>query len=261
MKVQVLVATMNQIDHSLIEKMNIKTEAIVGNQCDENKVDEFFYQGKRVKYLNFSEKGVGLNRNNVLMRADGDICLFADDDMVFCDGYEEIVVELFETFSADVIIFNLDESKETKRRKNDKVKRINYFNYMNYGAARLAVRNNAVRHKGILFNLCFGGGTEHSCGEDTLFLNRCLKEKLKVLAVPVSIARLVEKRPSTWYTGLNDKYFIDKGLLLGLAHPYLCWLFAVYLVLRHTEYVNEIKKSRYEIVKLMFKGIRDSRHL
>jgi len=177
---------------------------------------------------------------------------------VFYEGYEKLVINLFNQLTADVIIFNMDEEKDTKRRKNERIKRITYFNYMNYGAARFGVRNNAIRYKGILFNVCFGGGTEHSCGEDTLFLNRCLKEGLKVFAVPVSIARLVDERPSTWYSGLNDKYFVDKGLLLGLAHPCLCWLFVVYLVLRHTEYVTETKRSRFEIAKLMIKGIKSS---
>lgn len=81
-KVQVLVASMNQTDHSLLEKMNISTSAIVGNQCNYDSVERFEWNGNECLYLNFNERGVGLNRNNTLMRATGDICLFADDDMV-----------------------------------------------------------------------------------------------------------------------------------------------------------------------------------
>ena len=47
MKVQVLVATMNQKDHTLLEKMNIQSDVIVGNQCDYNLVEEFEYCGHR----------------------------------------------------------------------------------------------------------------------------------------------------------------------------------------------------------------------
>ena len=32
MNMQVIIATMNQCDYSLLDKMNIQTEAIVGNQ-------------------------------------------------------------------------------------------------------------------------------------------------------------------------------------------------------------------------------------
>lgn len=71
MKIQVLAAAMNQSDHSLIEKMNIRTDAIIGNQCDRNSVEEFQVNGHNIKYLNFNERGVGLNRNNSLIPRNG----------------------------------------------------------------------------------------------------------------------------------------------------------------------------------------------
>ena len=70
--VQVLVAAMNQTDHSLLDRMNIQSDAIIGNQCDYNSVEKFEYDGHSITYLNFAERGVGLNRNNALMRATAD---------------------------------------------------------------------------------------------------------------------------------------------------------------------------------------------
>ena len=70
-KVQVLVAAMNQHDYSLLDKMNIQSDVIVANQSDFNRVDVFDYKGNQAIYLNFEERGVGLNRNNALMRATG----------------------------------------------------------------------------------------------------------------------------------------------------------------------------------------------
>ena len=103
---------MSQTDHSLLDKMNIQTDAIVANQCDKNFIEQFEWNGHTVKYLNFAERGVGLNRNNALMRAEADICLFADDDMVYVDGYGEILERLFsENPKADVIIFNIKENQ------------------------------------------------------------------------------------------------------------------------------------------------------
>ena len=95
MNIQVLVATMHQTDHSLPEKMNIQTDAIIGNQCDRNEVEDFEWNGHKIKYLSFAERGVGLNRNNALMRASADVCLFADDDMVFVADYEKIITTSF----------------------------------------------------------------------------------------------------------------------------------------------------------------------
>lgn len=213
MTVQVLVAAMHQKDHSLLEKMNIQTDAIVGNQCDRNSVECFDYNGHDAVYLNFSERGVGLNRNNALMRATGDICLFADDDMVYVDGYAQIVERAFELHpDADVIAFNLIEPAPS-RFVIHKVERVGYLNYLRYGTARVAVRLRSIRENGIFFNQCFGGGTEHCHGEDNLFLTACLNHKLKIFAVPETIAELTEERQSTWNTGYDEKYLRDQGCL------------------------------------------------
>lgn len=213
MKIQVLVATMNQTDYSLIKKMNIKTDAIIGNQCDHNSVEAFDADGNRIVYLNFRERGVGLNRNNALMRADGDICLFADDDMCYCDDYVETVTKAFEDQpNADVLIFNLIE-KEKTRKVIHRTERVRWYNFLRYGTARVAVRNAAIRRNGIYFNQCFGGGTEHCHGEDNLFLASCLQKGLKVYAVPAYIAELTEERPSSWNQGYDEKYLRDQGAL------------------------------------------------
>lgn len=213
MKIQVLVATMNQKDHSLLDKMNIQTDVIVGNQCEFDSVEKFEYNGKRAIYLNFNERGVGLNRNNALMRADADICLFADDDMTYVGGYEQLLTEAFENNpDADVICFNLIESNS--KRKQILVKhKVSWFNYLTYGTARFAIRLSSVKNKGIYFNQCFGGGTEHCHGEDNLFLTACLKAGLKIIALPISVATLRDDRGSTWNNGYDKKYLLDQGVL------------------------------------------------
>lgn len=211
--IQVLVATMNQTDHSLPNKMNIQSDAIIGNQCDINSIEDFEWNGYSIKYLNFAERGVGLNRNNALMRATADICLFADDDMVYCNDYVHIVRSAFENHpDADVIAFNLIEKNPTRFIIN-KESRVGFFNYLRYGTARVAVKLESIRENGIFFNLCYGGGTIHCHGEDNLFFTDCLKKGLKFYAVPQYIAELTEERKSTWYNGYGKKYLSDQGKL------------------------------------------------
>lgn len=201
MKIQVLVAAMNQTDHSLPEKMNIKCDAIIGNQCERNSIEKYIWNGHNIEYLNFAERGVGLNRNNALMRASGDICLFADDDMVYCDDYVETVNNAFKRHpDADLIAFNIIE-EHPSRFVIKKEGRIWYHNYLRYGTARVAVKLKSIKEKGISFNLCFGGGTEHCHGEDNIFLTDCLKKGLKIYSVPKNIAKLTEERCSTWNKG------------------------------------------------------------
>ncbi len=213
MKVQVLIAAMNQTDTSLLEKMNIQSDAIVGNQCDKNSVESFEWKGHNITYLNFAERGVGLNRNNSLMRATGDICLFADDDMVYCDDYVKTVTDAFSKHpEADVIVFNLIEPVPTRHIIKD-FGRVRFYNFLRYGTARIAFRTASVKREGIYFNQCFGGGTEHAHGEDNLFLASCLQKRLKVFSHPAQIASLTEERESSWNAGYDEKYLKDQGIL------------------------------------------------
>ena len=141
-KVQVLVAAMNQSDDSLPEKMHLTTEAIIGNQCDQTSDRVITINGKRVRYLNRTDRGVGLNRNETLLHADGDILAFADDDMVFTEGYSDIIQKAFrELPDADAIIFNIKTiGQDMGRRTNSKISRVRFYNCLNYGAARLSVQ-------------------------------------------------------------------------------------------------------------------------
>ncbi len=233
MSIQTLVVTMNQKDHSLLDKMNIQTPAIVGNQCDRNEIEEFDYKGFPVKWLSFNEKGVGLNRNNILMRSTADICVFADDDMIFKDGYDKTVTELFQDYpDVDMFIFNLDE-KNPKRYKNTKFVNVNKFNYGKYGAARIAIRRESIFLKGISFNLLFGGGAKYSSGEDSIFLYDCLKKGLKLMAAPLSIAELTDNRDSSWFEGYNDKFFIDKGVIYSLLYGKFSRFISFYNCYKH----------------------------
>lgn len=253
MSVEVLVAARNQTDHQLVQKLNIQSDVIIGNQCDRNEIEIYRYEGFQVMYLNFAEQGVGRNRNQALMRSQGEYCLFCDDDMEYVDGYPGIVEEQFRKYPhADLIIFNLIEENPS-RYVIKKEMRVSCFNFMRFGAARVAVKRKSILNHGIFFNLTFGGGTEHSCGEDTLFLADCLKKGLRLYAVPVPIARLTEERESTWFHGYTRKYFEDKGVLFYFLskkwYRFLCFQDAV----RHKSLYQKPWKESYG---LMLSGIR-----
>ena len=231
--VQVLVAAVNKDSRVLLKDMNIKTDVIIGNQCSQNSVEHFEYNGNSVAVYSFNERGVGLNRNNCLMRAIDEFCLFADDDMRYVDNYEELVCDAFDKFpQADVIAFNLIEKKPT-RYVIKHCEKVGYLNYLRYGTARIAVRIDKIRENGIFFNLCFGGGTEHCHGEDNLFLTDCLKKGLNIYAVPDYIAELTEERESTWNNGYDDKYFRDQGYLYRTISSRFWRLLCAQDALRH----------------------------
>ncbi|MBR2409076.1 MAG: hypothetical protein IKB07_09030 [Lachnospiraceae bacterium] len=256
MSVQVLMATMHQQsgDISLLEKTNIQTDALIGNQCEQNSIEEMNWNNHKIVFFNFKEKGVGLNRNNTLMRANGDFLLFADDDMVYVDGYEKIIEKYFTKYKdADMLIFNINEPVP-RRYITKRVFRVKWYNFMRFGTVRIAVRRKSIFYNGILYNLSFGGGTEFQDGDDTLFLCDCVKKGLKIYAIPEVIATLTEERESTWFKGYDDCYLVDKGVLFwAISHRYYK-LLCLQDVLRHSRIYG---RGKMECYKKMVKGIQE----
>lgn len=251
MNVETLVVTTGQNDDSLLQRMRIQTDALIGNQCGRDGLSEYTYQGHRIRYINTSTCGVGINRNEVLMRAAGDICVLADDDMTFLDGYEETIRAWFQKLpQADILLLNLEGGKI--RYRNTKITRITPANYGKYGAARMAFRREAVCLSGVMFHTMFGGGSRYSCGEDTLFLRDCLRKGLRVYGIPASIAQ-IDDSSSTWFQGYSDKYFQDKGVLYRVLDGRWGRLHAWLHCLRH--------RNKYQVygwrkaVKQMLKGM------
>ncbi len=226
--VEVLAVTMHQSDNSLISTMNIQTNAIISNQCETTEINKYYLNEKNVIFINTATRGVGVNRNIGLLYSSADICILADDDMRFYDDYKSIVIDSFNKYcKADVIIFNIEENPIT-RPIIKHVTKVNLLNYRRYGAARIAFKRKSVSYNGIFFNTNFGGGTSHSSGEDSLFLRDCLRKGLKIIAVPITIAKLQDVgRSSTWFCGFTEKYFFDKGVFYALAHKHtaLFWCF------------------------------------
>lgn len=231
MTIQTLVVTVDRKDTDLAGCMNIQTDAIIGNQADFAGEERFCLNGRQILFLTETDRGVGRNRNRVLERASAEICVLADDDMRFVDGYPEIVERAFrECPEADVIVFNLIE-KEPRRYGNRRIFPVTYGTYARYGAARMALRRQAVMDSGIRFSLLFGGGAKYGSGEDTIFLHQCLKRGLKIMAVPWALAEIDQDALSTWFHGYDGQFFRDKGALYACLHGKAAPLFcARYLV-------------------------------
>ena len=230
MTVQVLVATMHRQDTALPDTMNIPCDAVVCNQCGRNALAEFHRNGHRVLWLDNTGRGLSRNRNLALMLANADIVLLADDDVVYDDGCADRVLDTFRQHpDADVILFDIRGAKAHIPH----TMRIRWYNSLRWGSVRMAFRLHRIHEHGITFHLGFGAGTPRGYGEDTLFLNACLRRGLRVIAVPVPIATLTDSRPSTWFHGYDAAYLSNKGLLFREISPRFARLLCLQDAIRH----------------------------
>ena len=257
MDIEVLVSTMHKEDHSIIDDMNLQSNAIIVNQCDKDEIKKFKYNDKSIQFYSFSERGVGLSRNNALMRSTADICLIADDDMVYVDNYQEIVLKAFEDSpSADVIIFSVtihdNRGQRTRKLKN---KRVRFYNFMRYGTVRIGFKRNSILKNNIFFSLLFGGGAKYGSGEDTLFMYDCLRKGLKVYTSPEKIADVYNYN-STWFKGYNKKFFEDKGALFAALSKRWYWALCLQFAIRRQKlFCNDMRWI--DAYRLMLKGAKE----
>ncbi len=90
MTLDILLTTTNKtVDEiiTLTNRLNIKSNVIVGNQFKENSVNTYYVNDYKITVVNTNEKGCSRNRNHILTYSTSDIVLFADDDEIFVDNY------------------------------------------------------------------------------------------------------------------------------------------------------------------------------
>ena len=233
MQVQVLASVMNQTMEDIVSKMNLSSDAVIINQCDCLKQEEMEYKGNRIRFFSFPDRGVGRSRNEAILRADRDICLFSDEDIVYEDGYAgKIAAEFEKNPQADMILFNVTVDENRRTYHITERKRVRWYNCGRYGAVSFAVRTESLLSSGVMFPLLFGGGARYSNGEDSLFLKEFMRKGYRVYTAPVTIGR-EEAGDSTWFKGYDKKFFYDRGVLYHYLYGKLAVLFSLRFLLAH----------------------------
>ena len=251
-----LISGMNLDTTHVAENMKLEADAIVINQTDSFGFEEYQYNNRNIRVYSFIEKGVGLSRNNALLRADGDIVLFSDEDIVYNEGYAKAVLDAFEANpDIDMIFFNFDVAEDRQTYHIEKKGIIRSYNCGRYPTYSLAVRREVLHKKGITFSLLFGGGAKYSNGEDSLFIKQCIKSGMKALALPVTLGREVP-RPSTWFNGYTDKFFYDRGVLYKALYKGLAKPLALRFLIAHRDIMLTNRKLM-DAYKLMTQGMKE----
>lgn len=260
MSLQVLVSAVGQEVSTLAEKMHLESDAIIINQTDCFAFQEYEYAGKKISCYSFAEKGVGLSRNNALLRATADIVLFSDEDIVYDKGYEERILEEFKKHpEADMLLFNMRVGEARATYYTEQFHRVHIWNAGRYPTYSFAVRREKLHAAHVTFSLLFGGGAKYSNGEDSLFLKDCLTCRFKVYAVPVTIGTEVE-RESTWFNGYHEKFFTDRGVLYHFLYGKLAIPMAMRFLLAHGDVMCKEIPGR-EAFAMMKRGIHSVKHL
>ncbi|WP_045518842.1 glycosyltransferase family 2 protein [Neobacillus niacini] len=258
MKIEVLVSTMNQKDMSLVKKMSIKTDTLIINQCNNVENKEVLINGNKIRCLSYNERGLSKSRNRAIENASGEICIIADDDVVYHNNYEKVIYETYKKYQdVDIIAFQVPTTNKKRSKKyGDKIKNINFINSMKIASFEITFKRHSIIKAGVKFDELFGAGSQHyRMGEENIFLMECLRKGLKILYVPYEIG-LVSHEESTWFNGFNEKYFFDKGACFyAMSRIFSTMLIIQFAIRKYQLYSKEI--SFLNAIKHMLKGLDD----
>lgn len=254
MKIEVLISTMHQKNMDIFSLMNIKTDALAVNQCDYEYIQESKKDGDNThRMISLNERGLSRSRNTAIFNSSADICVIADDDLVYKDDYPQVINEAYEKYpDADVIAFSVPSTNALRPTKFLRDGNVNALQSMKLSSFQLTFKRERVIEKNISFDTLFGAGSLFTCGEENIFLIECLKKGLKIKYSGSEIA-VVNHRESTWYEGFNELYFKTKGAMFyRMSKAFWMPLIIQFAIRKHMLYKSSV--SFVTAVKYMFQG-------
>lgn len=249
-----LISTMYQDDYSLLDKMNINTNAVVVNQCEREVITKFIYRDHEIVWIDSKDRGLSKSRNLALRNANGTICLLCDDDEVLYKGYETHILKAFDDIEkSDIIVFNINRIGWNEEEKLfERVRKIP--KYKTYGSVHLSFRLDSIVNNNISFDTEFGAGSgKYNCAEDALFCLKCHRNKLNMFSYPAVISDVYCEK-SSWFSGYNEKYFFDTGAFLSKAYPKIKQLMKWYYPIRCKKLTTLTVSQIIAFIKMGFKG-------
>ncbi len=257
-KLQVLVTTMHETGFDKFYEMNLSTDAVIANQADENSVEEKEIGISKVRLVTTDMRGTSKNRNIAIenISDEAEYIMFADDDLIFYDNYEDVVVSEFQKCPrADAIKFNINAVSKRKlsMKPITKLKKLSRREVTSYGVCGIVIKKEILLKSRIKFNERFGPGTSNYCGEDTIFLQELFKKKISFFSSPLYIAD-IDQSESSWFEGHNEKYFTVSGMIINECYPFLSFL----LVVRSAMKFHKRKASQlglWGILKCYYGGV------
>ena len=256
-RVQLLVSTMKRKDISWFDKLNSSSDAIIINQCGRKGKTKITHGSNNILWIDSDDIGLSKSRNMALDNATGEYLIIADDDLEYIDGYEKIIVESFEKNpNMDIIVFQVEGIEQVFKNYSKKGKKISFLGSLHVSSVEIVMRKNSIKKANIRFAEEFGSGAKYRMGEENIFLFDCLKSGLKIYYEPKVIAKS-HLNESTWFSGYNKKYFLDRGAVSRKLYGDIIGLFMIlaFSVKNYKKYRNDM--SVLNGLKYMIFGYRE----
>ena len=255
--VQVLISCMHENDFSIVNRTNIQGDAIIVNQCDEEKVEKTTMVNKKGNPFNVvmiytRERGLSRSRNMAIKYATADICLICDDDEFLDDDYVETIQNAYsEYLEADLMTFIVHYKN---KKFASKKKKIGVMGICKTFSVQITFKRQSIIKNGIHFDVQMGSGSGNGAGEENKFLMDCYRKGLKMLYIPDYIGKVLSAN-SQWNKGSTPQYLSDRGWTIRRTFGFLWgYPFLWYNAMHHMKGYSKDGVKPLSILLNMHKG-------
>lgn len=255
---EILISTMFRSDLSFLEAMFPNGDysgyaILVINQTDAER--QLHTDQGNVRVINTEERGLPQSRNMAIRNAIGDVCLVADDDVLYVPDLESIILNGYTTYpDAAVITFQLQNVKGELFRKYPNVKRHTNASYKTVNGVVISFKKDILLEKEVLYNLFFGLGAVFSGANEYVFMRDVLRANLPAYFIPKTI--LTHPEVSSGQDIGSDRLLYLRGALAYKCYGiwgYLWVLKYVFFLVRHKsidpKYAFAKAKTAYSGIK------------
>ena len=135
-----------------------------------------------INLINVNQIGLSKSRNLAIENAKAYICLLADDDIVYENNFESIILNAFNLNpSADIITFKMNDFKGNSFKDYPIIKKHNKKSLSFVNSVVIAFRRNSIISNKVFFDENFGLGSTFQTADEYVFLRNALNLNLNIV--------------------------------------------------------------------------------
>lgn len=264
LKIEFLISTVNRTNLDFLKSIfaNLDLDDIdvlVINQCDKKYIDKAkqLKSTKRIKIISVQERGLSKSRNLALSNATGDICLIADDDIVYNPNIFERIKSDYQNNSFDIITYSSEIGNQLlqKNFENSLIKPHNYCSLFSIMSIQITFQRKSIIEKGMSFDTRFGiGSGQYLSGEENIFVKDCMDSGLSAGKSGFEINKHPEELNTSilTYKVLKSKGPLFKRMFNQWAAFFILCAFFIYKspsIVKNTNFFNSFYASFIELIK------------
>ncbi|MEP5340498.1 MAG: glycosyltransferase family A protein [Algibacter sp.] len=245
-KLEILISTMYKTSLSFLSAMfsnddYLNYTILIVNQTTQDKLLISNYNNIRV--INSFSRGLSLSRNIAINNALMDICLLADDDVSYVEGFSEIIESTFErNHFAGVITFQMIDDKGVLYNKYPNVILHNKKTVSTVNSVVIALDRKKIIKNNVFFNENFGLGSIFETADEYVFLRSALRKEIKIFFEP----KILLKHPSfsSGRAVVSDKIIYARSAVFYKYNGVITYLklgWHLFLLIKN----NKLKSSKF----------------